>query len=103
MPDGLIVDDCEREGNMLVQAEGSPDEIKFDHMELTVYRATLLKDLITAFCEPKVLNSILFVKLVDTNGVQESGEGRVLPEMSSRNFGIFSSSLWQSEPHLKSL
>ena len=77
IPDYAIVDDNEIEGDALVLAENEmPHEITFDQMELTVHRSTLLKDLISAFCDPKVLTSTLFIKVVAANGVEEKGEGR---------------------------
>ena len=76
MSDRVMVDDHERESDMLVQAEGSQHGIAFDRMELIVHRSTLMKDLISEFCDPKVLTSILFVKVVDANIIEEEGEGR---------------------------
>ena len=72
IPDYAIVDDNE----MVLAEDEMPHEITFDQMELTVHRSTLLKDLISAFCDPKVLTSTLFIKVVAANGVEEKGEGR---------------------------
>ena len=44
-------------------------------LNLVVHRATLLKDLIEAFSDPKILRSIVLIKVVDNNGRVEAGEG----------------------------
>ena len=72
-----IVDHYEIESDTLVQAGDTHEEIiAFEKMELIVHRSTLLKDLISAFCDLKVLTSTLFIKVVAANGVEEKGEGR---------------------------
>ena len=78
MIDRAIVDDYEVESDTLVQAEGTQDETlgSFDRSELIVHRSTLLNDVILAFCDPKVLTSTLFIKVVAANGLEEKGEGR---------------------------
>ena len=74
VPESTLVDEIA--GETMVQAEGNGNEIRLHRMDLIVYRSTLLKNLVSAFCDPKVLTSILFVKVVDTNCVEENGEGR---------------------------
>ena len=72
--ESMLVEEIERE--TMVQAEGNENELALDRIDVTVYRSTLLKSLISAFSDPKVLTSNLFVKVVDTNGLEEKGEAR---------------------------
>jgi hypothetical protein len=46
------------------------------NVEVLVHRSTLLKDMILAFSDPKIVNGTLFFKVADTNGEVEQGEGR---------------------------
>ena len=62
--------------SIMVQFERSQPEVTPDEMEIIIHRSTLMKDLIAAFCDPKVSNSILFFKVVDARGVEERGEGK---------------------------
>lgn len=86
----------EPQGSLLVQVqlEETQHEITFDRMDVIVHRATLLKDLIAVFCDPQVLSSILFVKVVDINGMEEQGEGRgVLRDVLTEFWYLFFQSL----------
>lgn len=97
-PTNPTTTDCEIEpqGSLLVQVQlqQTQHDITFDGMDVIVHRATLLNDLIAVFCDPQVLSSTLFVKVVDINGMEEQGEGRgVLRDVLTEFWHLFFQSL----------
>lgn len=66
----------ERESAILVQTEANQRLSTFPQVDILINRSTLLKDMIVAFSDPRVLISNLFVNVKDMNGVKEAGEGR---------------------------
>ena len=89
-----LQEEIEIEGVMLAQAEADQHERIFDIVPILVHRSTLLKDLITAFSDPKILISSLSVKVVDNNGNEEEGEGRgVLRDVLTEFWFLFLQSL----------
>ena len=66
----------EQESVILVQTDANQRQSTFPLVHLLINRSTLLKDMIEAFSNPCVLTSTLFVKVKDTNGKNEAGEGR---------------------------
>ena len=47
----------------------------YQPLNLLIHRATLMKDLIEAFSDPKILSSLVLIKVKDNNGRTEAGEG----------------------------
>ena len=88
-----LQEEIEIEGVMLAQAEADQHERIFDIVPILVHRSTFLKDLINAFSDPKILISLLSVKVVDNNG-NEEGEGRgVLRDVLTEFWFLFLQSL----------
>lgn len=89
-----LQEESEIEGVTLAQTEADQHERIFETVPLLVHRSTLLKDLINAFSDPKILISSLFVKVVDNNGNEEEGEGRgVLRDVLTEFWVLFLQSL----------
>ena len=67
----ILLDPLEPEANVIVLME---EELNV--MDLTVHRSNLVKDMILAFSDPKILNASVFFKVIDAHGNVEQGEGR---------------------------
>lgn len=89
-----LQEDNEPEAGMLTQTEAGQHELIFECVNLLIHRSTLLKDLINAFSDPNILISSLFIKVVDSNGNEEEGEGRgVLRDVLTEFWVLFLQSL----------
>lgn len=68
----ILLDPLEPEANVIVVTE----EDQLNAVDLTVHRSNLLKDMILAFNDPKILNATVFFKVIDAHGNVEQGEGK---------------------------
>ena len=69
-------------------------EEQFHRFDISIHRSTLLKDMITAFSDPKILEFTIFFEVIDARGVPEVGEGRgVSREIITEFWHLFYQSL----------
>ena len=69
----LLVEACGLQE--VIEATGGNGADTFTPVNLLIHCSTLLKDLINAFSDPRILTSTVLVKVVDNNGRVEAGEG----------------------------
>ena len=69
-------------------------EEELNARDLTVHQSNLLKDMILAFNNPKILNASVFFKVIDAHGNVEQGEGKgVAREVITEFWHLFYQSL----------